>query len=174
MQVLPALEVKNKFGKFSTIVDRGEIVTVTKHGEPTMVVLPVRFAQEIQKALRRYYVTEKVNVSDGILEWLVELPLSGEADTPAPAFDEAAEKQKIREMIAKELGIPVPKPSTKAEALAAFDRYDDKALKALKNKKPSMTDEEETEFMRLVDEAREEVWQEQQAENAKLPVSASH
>ena len=136
-----------------------------------MVVLPVRFAQEIQRALRRYYVTEKVNVSDGILEWLVELPLSGEADTPAPAFDGAAEKQKIREMIAKELGIPVPKPSTKAEALAAFDRYDDEALK---NKKPPMTDEEETEFMRLVDEAREEVWQEQQAENVKLPVSASH
>ena len=95
MQVLPALEVKNKFGKFSTIVDRGEIVTVTKHGEPTMVVLPVRFAQEIQRALRRYYVTEKVKVSDGILEWLVELPLSEETATPTRAFDEAAEKQKI-------------------------------------------------------------------------------
>lgn len=171
MQVLPSLEVKNKFGKFSTIVDRGEIVTVTKHGEPTMVVLPVRFAQEIQRALRRYYVTEKVKVSDGILEWLVELPLSGETATPAPAFDEEAEKQKVREMVAKELGIPVPNPSTREAALAAFDRYDEEALK---NKQPPMTDEEEAEFMKLVDEAREEVWQEQQAEIAKLPVSASH
>lgn len=171
MQFLPALEVKNKFGKFSTIVDRGEIVTVTKHGEPSMVVLPVRFAQEIQRALRQYCVTEKVNVSEGILEWLVELPLSEEAAIPPPVFDEAVEKQKVREMIAKEWGIPVPQPSTKADALAAFDRYDEEALK---NKQPPMTDEEEAEFMKLVDEAREEVWQEQQAEKAKLPVSASH
>jgi len=169
MQVLPSLEVKNKFGKFSTIVDRGEIVTVTKHGEPTMVVLPVRFAQEIQRALRRYYIAEKVNVSDGILEWLVELPLSEEAPTPAPVFDEEAEKQKVREMIAKELGIPVPKPSTREEALAAFDRWDEEAKnRPLDPEFANMTDEE---YEAMVAQEIKAVRAEKRAEESALIAS---
>jgi prevent-host-death family protein len=158
MQVLPALEVKNKFGKFSTIVDRGEIVTVTKHGEPTMVVLPVRFAQEIQRALRSYYVTEKVKVSEGILEWLVESPV--------------AEKEKILQKMEMVIGRKFPRFSSEDEALAHFERSRQEAIK--NNKQSPMTDAEEADFMKRVDEEREAVWQEQQAEKANLLISASH
>ena len=166
MQVLPALEVKNKFGKFSTIVDRGEIVTVTKHGEPTMVVLPVRFAQEIQRALRLYYVNEKVKVSDGILEWLVEPALPEKEAKPTPVFDEQAEKQKIREMIAKELGIPVPKPSTREEASAFFDQYyEDAKNRPLDSEFANMTDEE---YEAMVAKEIKAVRAEKQAEASAL------
>jgi len=166
MQVLPALEVKNRFGKVSTLVDRGEIVTVTKHGEPTMVFLPVRFAQEIKKALRIYYHQKQGVVSAGILEWLEEL-----APIAPPAFDEQAEKQKIREMIAKEFGIPTPKPTTKAEALAFFDRYDEEAKNLPVN--PEFANMTEDEFMEMVDKERESVWQEKQAkEKAKQETPA--
>jgi len=172
MQVLPALEVKNKFGKFSTIVDRGEIVTVTKHGEPTMVVLPVRFAQEIQRALRLYYVTEKVKVSEGILEWLVELPFSEKETTPPIAFDEQAEKEKILQKMEMVTGRKFPRFSNEEEALEYFDQAHKKAIK--NNSQLPMTDEEEVDFMKLVDKEREAVWQEEQVEKASHLLSTSY
>ncbi|MBU0656943.1 MAG: type II toxin-antitoxin system prevent-host-death family antitoxin [Gammaproteobacteria bacterium] len=67
MQVLPAAEIKNRFGRISNIVKSGEPVTITQYGEPTMMLLPLKIAQE---ALRLYYASQQGKAENGLLKWL--------------------------------------------------------------------------------------------------------
>lgn len=164
MQVLPALEVKSRFGRVSNIVKSGELVTITQHGEPTMVLFPLKLAQEVLKAYRTVgkQTNSQQDDGEGLLEWL-------EARTAKPAFDEELERQKIREMVAKELGIPVPKPSTREEALAAFDRWDKEARnRPLDPEIANMTDEE---YEAMVAEEIKAVRAEKRAEESALIAS---
>jgi prevent-host-death family protein len=164
MQVLPALEVKSRFGRVSNIVKSGELVTITQHGEPTMVLFPLKLAQEVLKAYRTSgkKTNSQQDDGEGLLEWL-------EARTAKPAFDEELERQKIREMVAKELGIPVPKPSTREEALAAFDRWDEEARnRPLDPEIANMTDEE---YEAMVAEEIKAVRAEKRAEESALIAS---
>ncbi|QLQ32079.1 MAG: type II toxin-antitoxin system prevent-host-death family antitoxin [Candidatus Thiothrix singaporensis] len=46
MQVLPAAEIKNRFGRVSNIVKSGEPVTITQYGEPTMMLLPSKLRRK--------------------------------------------------------------------------------------------------------------------------------
>ena len=49
---MPSVGVQNKFGSVARIVARGEAVTVTQYGEPTMMILPFDVAQEALKAYK--------------------------------------------------------------------------------------------------------------------------
>lgn len=76
MQVLPALEVKSRFGRVSNIVKGGELVTITQHGEPTMVLFPLKLAEEVLKAYRTLgKPNSKQADGEGLLEWLEERAL---------------------------------------------------------------------------------------------------
>ena len=57
MQTLTSVEVKNRFGSVARVVNRGEPVTVTQYGEPTMMILPYEFAQEVLRAYRVKSIT---------------------------------------------------------------------------------------------------------------------
>lgn len=61
MQTLTSVEVKNKFGSVARVVNRGEPVTVTQYGEPTMMILPYQLAQEILRAYRVKSITALMN-----------------------------------------------------------------------------------------------------------------
>lgn len=167
MQVLPALEVKSRFGRVSNIVKGGELVTITQHGEPTMVLFPLKLAQEALKAYRTLgKPSNKQDEGDGLLAWLEARTTE---PTLTPSFDEQAEKQKVREMIAKELGIPVPKPSTREEALAAFDRWDEEAKnRPIDPEFANMTDEE---YEAMVAQEIKAVRAEKRAEESALIAS---
>jgi antitoxin (DNA-binding transcriptional repressor) of toxin-antitoxin stability system len=90
MQVLPALEVKSRFGRVSNIVKGGELVTITQHGEPTMVLFPLKLAQEALKAYRTLgKPSNKQDEGDGLLAWLEARTTE---PTLTPSFDEQAEK----------------------------------------------------------------------------------
>ena len=52
MITMPSVGVQNKFGSVARIVARGEAVTVTQYGEPTMMILPFDVAQEALKAYK--------------------------------------------------------------------------------------------------------------------------
>jgi prevent-host-death family protein len=59
MTTMPSVSVQNKFGSVARIVARGEPVTVTQYGEPTMMILPYAVAQE---ALRAYQAQKMVQL----------------------------------------------------------------------------------------------------------------
>lgn len=44
---MPSVTVQNRFGTVSRTVSRGEPITVTQYGEPTMMILPYEYAQEV-------------------------------------------------------------------------------------------------------------------------------
>lgn len=167
MQVLPALEVKSRFGRVSNIVKGGELVTITQHGEPTMVLFPLKFAQEVLKAYRTLgKPSSKQEDGEGLLAWL-------EARTAKSAFDETAEKEKLLQRMEARRGHKLPRFASREEAIASADRAYEEAKKGYQ---PSddMTEAEEAAFMQMVDEEREAVWQEQQAEKAKALAAATH
>jgi prevent-host-death family protein len=43
---MPSVAVQNRFGSVSRTVGRGEPITVTQYGEPTMMILPYSMAQD--------------------------------------------------------------------------------------------------------------------------------
>ena len=86
----------------------------------------------------------------------------------APVFDEQSEKEKLIQRMEARRGYKLPRFASREEALASADR----AYQEAKNNPQSVDDMGEEEFMKLVDEAREEVWQEQQKE--KLLAFASN
>jgi antitoxin (DNA-binding transcriptional repressor) of toxin-antitoxin stability system len=61
MLTMPSVGVQNRFGSVARIVGRGEPVTVTQYGEPTMMILPFVMAQE---ALRAYKAQKMVRFMD--------------------------------------------------------------------------------------------------------------
>lgn len=61
MKTLPSGEVQNKFGGVANIVKRGESVTVTQYGTPTMMILPFDLAEA---ALRAYHGKQMVQFMD--------------------------------------------------------------------------------------------------------------
>ncbi|UJS25024.1 hypothetical protein [Thiothrix winogradskyi] len=164
MQVLPALEVKSRFGRVSNIVKSGELVTITQHGEPTMVLFPLKLAQEVLKVYRTQgKPNTQQDEGEGLLAWL-------EARTAKPAFDEQAEKERILQKLEEATGRKLKRFASKEEALAASER----AYQEAKQNNPTpMTEEEENELMKIIEEEREAVWQEQQAEKAKHLASVS-
>jgi prevent-host-death family protein len=164
MQVLPALEVKSRFGRVSNIVKSGELVTITQHGEPTMVLFPLKLAQEVLKVYRTQgKPNSQQDEGEGLLEWL-------EARTAKPAFDEQMEKERILQKLEEATGRKLKRFASKEEALAASERAYEEAKQ---NNQPPMTEEEENELMKIIAEEREAVWQEQQAEKAKQLTSVS-
>lgn len=168
MKVLPALEVKSRFGRVSNIVKGGELVTITQHGEPTMVLFPIKLAQEALKAYRTIgkQTNNQQDEGEGLLEWLESRTAKPAPATPSPVFDEVAEKERLLQMIEAKHGMKLPRFASREEAIASADQAYEEARKKHKSS-DEMTEAEEEEFMKLVDEAREEVWQEQQAEKEK-------
>lgn len=61
MKTLPSGEVQNKFGGVANIVKRGESVTVTQYGTPTMMILPYDLAEA---ALRAYHSKQLLMLMD--------------------------------------------------------------------------------------------------------------
>lgn len=137
MQVLPALEVKSRFGRVSNIVKSGELVTITQHGEPTMVLFPLKLAQEVLKAYRTLgKPNSQQDEGEGLLEWL-------EARTAKPAFDEQAEKERILQKLEEATGRKLKRFASKEEALASFAQSDEEARnRPIDPEFANMTDEE--------------------------------
>lgn len=163
MQVLPALEVKSRFGRVSNIVKSGELVTITQHGEPTMVLFPLKFAQEVLKAYRTSgkKATSQHDNGEGLLEWL-------EARTAKPAFDEEAEKEKLLQQIEQETGWEMKRFSNKEAALSSFATWEEEA----KNQPNPFSDMTEEEFTEMVAEEIKAVRAEKRAEESAL--TANH
>jgi antitoxin (DNA-binding transcriptional repressor) of toxin-antitoxin stability system len=63
MLTMPSVGVQNRFGSVARIVSRGEIVTVTQYGEPTMMILPFGMAEE---ALRAYRAQKMLRFMDNM------------------------------------------------------------------------------------------------------------
>lgn len=63
MITMPSVGVQNKFGSVARMVARGEPVTVTQYGEPTMMILPFAVAQE---ALRAYQAQKMMRFMDAM------------------------------------------------------------------------------------------------------------
>lgn len=89
-------------------------------------------------------------------------------EVQAPVFDEQAEKEKLIQRMEARRGYKLPRFASREEALASSDR----AYKEAKNNPSPVDETDEEELMKLVDEARDEVWQEQQKE--KLLAIASN
>ena len=81
-------------------------------------------------------------------------------EVQAPVFDEQAEKEKLIQRMEARRGYKLPRFASREEALASSDR----AYKEAKNNPSPVDETDEEELMKLVDEARDEVWQEQQKE----------
>jgi addiction module RelB/DinJ family antitoxin len=89
-------------------------------------------------------------------------------EVQAPVFDEQAEKERLIQRMEARRGYKLPRFSSREEALASADR----AYQEAKNTPQPVDDMDEEELMKVVDEAREEIWQEQQKE--KLLAFASN
>lgn len=89
-------------------------------------------------------------------------------EVQAPVFDEQAEKEKLIQLMEARRGYKLPRFANREEALASSDRAYQEARKTPQ----PVDDTDEEELMKVVDEAREEVWQEQQKE--KLLATASN
>lgn len=63
---MPSVSVQNHFGTVSRTVGRGEPVTVTQYGEPTMMILPYAIAQEALKMFK----------AQKMIQFMNEMPLS--------------------------------------------------------------------------------------------------
>ena len=165
MQVLPALEVKSRFGRVSNIVKSGELVTITQHGEPTMVLFPLKLAQEVLKAYRTSgkKTNSQQDDGEGLLEWL-------EARTAKPAFDEEAEKERVLQQLEKIAEKKINRFGSREEALAFFDRLDEEA----KNRPldPEIADMTDEAYEAMVAEEIKAVRAEKRAEESAF--TASH
>jgi len=60
---MPSVTVQNRFGSIARTVGRGETITVTQYGEPTMMILPYSIAQE---ALRVYHAQKFAKTMDSM------------------------------------------------------------------------------------------------------------
>jgi antitoxin (DNA-binding transcriptional repressor) of toxin-antitoxin stability system len=63
MLTMPSVTVQNRFGTVSRTVGRGEPITVTQYGEPTMMILPYHIAKE---ALRVWNAKKFVEMMDSM------------------------------------------------------------------------------------------------------------
>ena len=63
MITMPSVGVQNKFGSVARTVGRGEPITVTQYGEPTMMILPYGMAQE---ALRLYASQKMIKLMEAM------------------------------------------------------------------------------------------------------------
>ena len=63
---MPSVTVQNRFGNVARTVGRGEFITVTQYGEPTMMILPYDIAQE---ALRVFNAQK-------MIKFMNEMPLA--------------------------------------------------------------------------------------------------
>lgn len=89
-------------------------------------------------------------------------------EVQALVFDEQTEKEKLIQRMEARRGYKLPRFASREEALASSDR----AYQEAKNNPSPVDDTDEEELMKIVDEARDEVWQEQQKE--KLLAIASN
>jgi len=63
MLTMPSVGVQNRFGSVARLVSRGEAVTVTQYGEPTMMILPFSLGEE---ALRAYNAQKMIRFMDNM------------------------------------------------------------------------------------------------------------
>lgn len=66
MLTMPSVSVQNRFGSVARSVGRGESITVTQYGEPTMMILPYTLAQEALKMFK----------SQKLIQFMNEMPLA--------------------------------------------------------------------------------------------------
>jgi antitoxin (DNA-binding transcriptional repressor) of toxin-antitoxin stability system len=63
MQTIPSVGVQNRFGSIARMVARGEHITVTQYGEPTMMILPYEMAQG---AIKAYKAQKMIDFMDAL------------------------------------------------------------------------------------------------------------
>ncbi len=70
MQTIAAFEAKTHFSRLLTQVEKGEEVTITKHGHAVAKLVPIKNAGTIskQEAVKRLQIFKKNNRLDG-LNW---------------------------------------------------------------------------------------------------------